>query len=197
MYIVGLYVGMYVHVVCMYVCRCVSHTCRCLFNPFTHTVYMYECAKESRKASVCQYHACPSLSQMSYFLKGLACYTYFDEVFRMIDAVELIQLSFLSTATAIMIKEVTYTAGSRYIFVVWSTPKYLPFSYKLRTVCTLICGTEPYLNSEVSRYPTDVSMLTKNLHPGSSCKSTLTAIYNDASLDQGIQRNVSTKSLSK
>ena len=91
-----------------------------------------------------------------------------------------------------MIKNLTATAGTNYIEIVWSVPKFLPKSYCVNVTCRLLYSGKEYKLEVVKATPMDTILTVGNLYPGSQCLYTLLAIYNEASIDDGITRTIFT-----
>ena len=96
-----------------------------------------------------------------------------------------------------MIKNVSATAGANFIEIVWSTPKLLPMSYQVNVICRLLYNDIEYKRVEFEAMPLDRVLTLPSLLPGSHCVFTLHAIYNPASIDNGITRTVFTLRSSK
>ena len=95
-------------------------------------------------------------------------------------------------ATARMIKSISTAAGANFIYITWSQPEFLPDSYQVKIICLRIPTETEYVDMklEVSAY--DTMLTVDKLLPGSRCVFTLHAIYNPASIDDGITLGIST-----
>ena len=97
------------------------------------------------------------------------------------------------TATEMMIKEFTIKANSYSFFVSWTRPQHLPKEYQYKVACRLWCMEKQYFNSLTQYLPSDsVEFLMQNLTPGSICTFKLLAVYNPASIDDGISTTINT-----
>ena len=95
-------------------------------------------------------------------------------------------------ATTLMIKNVSVTAGADFIQMIWCTPKIAPSSYRVNVSCWLMYTKTKYVRMTVEETPLDTMLTVDKLIPGSRCVITLYAIYNPASIDDGIARTIST-----
>ena len=96
------------------------------------------------------------------------------------------------TATRLMIKNVSAKAGTNYIEIVWSAPKLLPLSYLINVTCRLLYDGKEYINKVWEITPLDTILTIGKLYPGSQCLYNLLAIYNPASIDDGITGTIFT-----
>ena len=101
------------------------------------------------------------------------------------------------TATTLMVKNVSAAAGTHFIEIVWTPPKLLPMSYQVNVVCRLLCNGKEYKRERLEATPLDTIQTIGKLYPRSHCVYTLLAIYNPASVDDGITRTVLTLNASK
>ena len=109
----------------------------------------------------------------------------------MIHGVKLMD-HFCVIATALMIRNVSVTAGDDFIHITWSAPKILPTSYQVYFSCCLIhTGTE-YMQVKLEASPFYTMLIVDQLFLGSRCVITLLAIYNPASIDDGITHTIFT-----
>ena len=99
---------------------------------------------------------------------------------------------FRGVATTLMIKNVSTTAGADFIQMIWSKPKIAPDSYRVNIACWLMHTKTIYVRVTVEASPLDKMLTIDKLIPGSRCVITLHAIYNPASIDDGIARTIST-----
>ena len=96
-----------------------------------------------------------------------------------------------------MVKNVSVTAGTDFVDIVWSLPKLLPMSYKVNVVCRLLYNGLEYKRLKIEATPLDTMVNVPSLLPGSHCVFTFHAIYNPASVDNGITHTVFTMNSSK
>ena len=87
-----------------------------------------------------------------------------------------------------MIQNCTYSSGLDYIELMWKSPVYKPQTYEVYYSCSLWGGEEHYYVSRKveCQNSTSTSVIVSALLPESTCLLTLYAVYNPASLDQGI-----------
>ena len=100
-------------------------------------------------------------------------------------------------ATTLMIKNISTTAGEKFIHISWSTPKFLPMSYRIRVSCLQLWNGIEYRCTTLNATQFDTFHTVTQLAPSSKCVFTLFAIYNPASIDRGITRTVLTMKSSK
>ena len=99
------------------------------------------------------------------------------------------------TATTLMIKNVSATAGADFIQITWSEPKFLPASYRLDVTCWMMYANSEYVCVRLELSPFVTILTLYKLFPESHCVFTLLAIYNPASFDDGITRSIYTCTL--
>lgn len=100
------------------------------------------------------------------------------------------------TATTLMIRNVSVTADDDFIHITWSVPKFLPASYQVNVSCRLTHTETEYMQVMLALSPFDKMLTVDKLFPESDCVFTLLAIYNPASIDDGITGNISTRNTS-
>lgn len=103
----------------------------------------------------------------------------------------------LFAATASMTKAAVSAESSTNIEISWMTAKYKPYWYHQTTHCWCLCDGHTYLNSQINISSSLNFSNISDLLPGSACQITLLAIYNPASIDQGINLHANTKITSK
>ena len=91
-----------------------------------------------------------------------------------------------------MIKNVSATTGADFIHITWSQPKILPSSYRVHIGCWLVHVHIEYVREELEASPLSTMFIVDQLLPGSRCVITLLAIYNPASIDDGITHTLFT-----
>ena len=91
-----------------------------------------------------------------------------------------------------MVKNVSATAGADFIELEWSAPKLLPMSYQVDVACRLLYNGIEYKRERLEATPLDTIQTVQMLHPRSHCVYTLLAIYNPASIDDGITGTIFT-----
>ena len=85
-----------------------------------------------------------------------------------------------------MIKNLSIQRGATFIKLQWPTPNFHPFSYYQTISCNLWPGRIPYLHIDIIMESNATSSLVKSVKPGSKCVIKFRAVYNFASLDEGI-----------
>lgn len=79
------------------------------------------------------------------------------------------------------------------IMLTWTEPRFFPRNYKIATSCMYPCADTAYITDKGTKA---ISIARKfhinNLRPGSDCTIRFTAVYNPASLDEGIIITAST-----
>ena len=100
-------------------------------------------------------------------------------------------------ATSLMIKNVSATAGNNFINIVWVLSNFLPMSYKVELICWLMFSGEKYRNKTYTVSQLHTSLFIEDLLQRSQCVYTLFAIYNPASIDEGITKTVYTVTAGK
>lgn len=84
-----------------------------------------------------------------------------------------------------------------FAFVEWEIPKFLPSWYQLKGWCSYDACRNARYTLPVQKLSSEKSSATVPVRPGSHCQITLIAVYNTASIDQGITRHVATPYKSK
>ena len=95
-------------------------------------------------------------------------------------------------ATRLMIKNVSVIRGTTFIKLQWPAPRFHPLFYHQTMSCKLWCNKVPYLFIDRVKAFDTTSSLVGSVKPGSKCVIGLKAVYNLATLDQGITIIVST-----
>ena len=95
-----------------------------------------------------------------------------------------------------MIHNVSTTAGTDFIDITWSVPSILPWMYKISISCWLLCTEIEYKWARFDTSPYRTTQNVDGLLPGSICTFILQAVYNPASVDDGIVRTVLTMNAS-
>ena len=106
-------------------------------------------------------------------------------------------ITVIHVATTLMIRNISAAAGTDFIDIIWSAPKLLPDSYKVNVTCRLVYNGIEYVRVRLVATPLDTIVTINNLLPGSRCVFTLLAVYNPASIDDGITRTIFTLSSSE
>ena len=96
-----------------------------------------------------------------------------------------------------MVKNVSATAGTHFIDIMWSAPKLLPTSYQVGVTCWRMYNGIEYIRVKLEATPLDTILTIDKLFPGSRCALTLLAVYNPASIDDGITLTIFTLNLSE
>ena len=91
-----------------------------------------------------------------------------------------------------MVKSISAKADADFIRIKWSAPKFLPDSYQVDVTCRLMPNETEYILVNLNARPFATMLTIDKLFPGSLCVFTLLAIYNPASIDDGITRNIAT-----
>ena len=78
----------------------------------------------------------------------------------------------------------------------WQSPVFPPYLYKFQVTCTYACAHSPYLAKEMSQGPSHTRFKVRDVAPGSLCVLKLWALYNPASLDEGLTIHFRTKAAS-
>ena len=105
----------------------------------------------------------------------------------------LTKLYNITTATALMIKGYRVDTTYDTVTLSWDMPKYLPQLYKWDVSCTLLCGNTAYNTKSVTVGSLETKDYITNLLPGSRCAINFRAVYNPASLDEGLANIVYTE----
>ena len=106
--------------------------------------------------------------------------------------------NFISTlATSLMIENVSATAGTDYIDIVWSAPKFRPVFYKAIVMCWVVFNGAIYKYKTYKTSSDDTKLRVNDVYQGSRCAYTFSAVYNPASKDDGITKMVHTLIASK
>ena len=95
-------------------------------------------------------------------------------------------------ATTLMVNNISTTAGDDFVHISWSQPKFLPTSYRVEITCWLMHTETEYVFVKLEGSPFHTMFTMDKLFPESCCVFTLRAIYNPASIDDGITRAIST-----
>ena len=72
------------------------------------------------------------------------------------------------------------------ITVYWEEPSHLPYAFRMKTSCRLLCAQESYKHVEGILPDSVTEMEIDGLHPGSTCTVNLFAFFNPASVDPGL-----------
>ena len=101
--------------------------------------------------------------------------------------------NFISTlATTLMVKNLSATTGMDYIDIMWLPAKFLPTSYKIEVTCELTLNGMRYKHETYKADPLNTNLCIKDLQPRSMCVYIFFAVYNPASIDDGITNTVYT-----
>lgn len=105
-------------------------------------------------------------------------------------------------ATSLMFKHLKIEAIDTFIHTSWTSPRFLPYAYTQVVVCSLLCDIRriSYIDNTLTKVRTDLSsnlIVTKDIRANSRCKVTFKAIYNPASRDPGIVKQLVTPIQSK
>ena len=93
-----------------------------------------------------------------------------------------------------MIQNYSYSPGVYYVQLMWNSPKYNPEKYLLQYSCMSQTGVYYCLNNNLEiRDSSSTSVSVFGLNPESICFMTIFAVYNPASIDQGM--TITTKTL--
>ena len=102
------------------------------------------------------------------------------------------------TATKMMIKNLEISVDPYSFFVSWTRPQYLPKEYQYEVSCREWGEEKWYFNPSTQYHPSDtVNVLIQNLTSGSICTFKLMAVYNPASIDDGISTIIQTTPTNK
>ena len=97
------------------------------------------------------------------------------------------------TATALMIHYLSITTTTDTVTVRWNKPEFLPESYHRTISCKHANEKNAYLQESINISSTKTEDIIPNLRPGSHCELRFFAVYNPASLDDGLSYMINTK----
>ena len=101
-------------------------------------------------------------------------------------------------ATKLMVKNFEVAAMTHSIMLTWDQLFRRPIYYKLRLMCRKSCQSVQYNDTVGTKIgPYETLHIIENLKPASNCSIWFHAVYNEASLDEGIYRSSATLSKSK
>ena len=91
-----------------------------------------------------------------------------------------------------MIKDIKVQISQTSIEVSWTRPKYVPYYYKEKTACFHARNDQLYKIDNAIYGKDTVLFRRTQLDPNSECVVTVRAVYNNASLDEGLDLHVYT-----
>ena len=91
-----------------------------------------------------------------------------------------------------MIKNLSMQRGATFFKLQWPAPRFSPIFYYQITSCSLWYKRISYLHFDKVIEPNATSILVESIKPGSKCAIRFRAVYNLASLDEGITMIAST-----
>ena len=95
-------------------------------------------------------------------------------------------------ATRMMTQVFQSFKGVDHIIISWIPSQYKPRRFKLLGYCRYLCSRRSYTIVNHSQPPSVNSTTLHNLQPGSMCAVTFFALYNYATIDLGVDMDVTT-----
>ena len=108
-----------------------------------------------------------------------------------------IRVNVITAATSRMTKFVYSNQSNTSIIVGWKEPEIAPEQFTVNARCKHLFNNETYLTSEAFVPANETSFMLNDLVPETQCDFNLKAVYNPASIDNGICASVNTLPSSK